>query len=545
MASYVFCLGIVGLLTSTISGLAYAYSVEEQLRSFHEDPRIFMNSRKNIQKYEQKYREIEKVSDDSTELILESETPISSQSRRSNLKFPPESIPNKDLILGGDFVDIKNQFHEGIGTTPMNEGRALIDLTTDDPRVILGRKGLKYESITEMDRKKLTAGKLKDSPWSGDYWAVYTGQIAKRYADDNFINITDWRTISDTLTNTNASSIDNLSPAEKYDLLVGDQEKSLTQSMLSDGEGFYQRFGKIETWMGNCHGWAAAAYEVDRPKHDVEVMAWDGKTKVRFYPSDIKALATVLWAKMKVPTSFIGTRCTEKNPETDENGRVISQACFDTNPGTWHKTLINQVGYHRRSMIIDATFDYEVWNQPVYAYRYTYFNPETGEETTNLKNAIITLDEYKRDKFAKYRDRYRVKKIVGIAMKLIYIAETPPNHELKDSDAKDRKVAVNYLYDLELDEKDYIIGGEWYTNLHPDFIWTPVEKKTPSTAGDEYLDKILNYHGRWRNMKNKPIPPQWRESAIKTSVQGVPLKNIVESLVKRSRKLRIKDIFHH
>jgi hypothetical protein len=40
-------------------------------------------------------------------------------------------------------------------------------------------------------------------------------------------------------------------------------------------------------------------------------------------------------------------------------------------------------------MVIDASYDYEVWNQPVYAYTYRYFNPETGKEAKILSAAII------------------------------------------------------------------------------------------------------------------------------------------------------------
>jgi hypothetical protein len=31
----------------------------------------------------------------------------------------------------------------------------------------------------------------------------------------------------------------------------------------------------------------------------------------------------------------------------------------------------------RRAMIMDATYDYEVWNQPIFSYEYQYFNPAT------------------------------------------------------------------------------------------------------------------------------------------------------------------------
>ena len=53
-----------------------------------------------------------------------------------------------------------------------------------------------------------------------------------------------------------------LSPAEKYDLLVGDANYGLTKQMWNAGKGYHDRYGSVESWMGYCHGWAPAAYAV-------------------------------------------------------------------------------------------------------------------------------------------------------------------------------------------------------------------------------------------------------------------------------------------
>src|SRR6185436_9002354 len=98
----------------------------------------------------------------------------------------------------------------------------------------------------------------------------------------------------------------------------------------------------------------------------------DGKTPLLFYPSDLKGLASLLWATTDPPSRGVGGRCEDTNPKKDRNGRVISPACFDSNPGTWHLAVVNQIGVAKRSMVIDATYDFEVWNQPVYGYRYRY-----------------------------------------------------------------------------------------------------------------------------------------------------------------------------
>ena len=207
-----------------------------------------------------------------------------------------------------------------------------------------------------------------------------------RYADSGFPGSSDWLDNRNYIEANPAprivesgdqDAIRRLSPSEKYDLLVGDPDGTLTTAMWAQGRGFYERSGEVESWMGICHGWAPAAYMLPRPTRYVDALAADGRTKLRFYPSDIKALASLLWANAATLSRFIGSRANDKDPPMDANGRLLSARAFDTNPGTWHMSVVNQIGVARRSFVIDATYDYEVWNQPVYSYRYSYFNPLT------------------------------------------------------------------------------------------------------------------------------------------------------------------------
>ena len=106
--------------------------------------------------------------------------------------------------------------------------------------------------------------------------------------------------------------------------------------MLKEGENYYRTYGTVESWMGICHGWAPASYMERRPEHVVEALAADGQTKIRFFPSDLKALASLLSASGQFENRFIGSRCNDKNPPTDVNGRITDPACYGENSGTWH-----------------------------------------------------------------------------------------------------------------------------------------------------------------------------------------------------------------
>lgn len=406
--------------------------------------------------------------------------------------------------------------------------------SADDARDLVD--DLKVSNLLSMEKQKLKSAKLAESPWSDDYWAIYKGITAHRYADDNHPG-TGWkdnfdysnhpdRVFKKIVESRNSSSIDMLSPAEKYDLLVGDMAGTLTKQNWAEGKRYFDRDGSVETWMGICHGWAPAAYMLPRPTSLVTALAADGRTKVGFYPSDIKALTSLLWANAHVDTRFAGGRCNEKDPAQDENGRTKDAGCFDNNPGTWHLAIVNQIGLAKRSFVMDATYDYEVWNQPVHAYSYSYFNPETSKASDTFSGAKVSKTSFKKDKFASYRSS-KAESIVGVAMDVTYVVETQPNHNPTDTADRDGLRSVRYMYDLELDKDGEIIGGEWYTNLHPDFLWTPAADARAVSSGDSYAT------GPWEI--NKAMPKSWSAAAARASNHGQPLAKVIEALITESR----------
>lgn len=434
-------------------------------------------------------------------------------------KFSQEEVEQMQYVMAKN----KTRPQQLSGRAAMEDDDLAADLVDAGPRLI--------KSLEKMDQKKLLAAKLKESPWSDFYWPLYTGQLAFRFADEAMPNSTSWKKNADyilkSLNSDPSSSLDKLSPAEKYDLLVGDEKKTLTHAALDTGKEFYDESGKVETWMGICHGWSPAAYMMERPRKAIKVTAADGKTKITFFPSDIKALASLLWANETPDTRFIGGRCNTKKPKKDANGRVEDQECFDTNPGTWHMAVVNQIGVSKRSFVIDATYDYEVWNQPVFSYKYKYFNPQTLKEVDTLEEATVAIEDFKKDKFKKHRSDKAVA-VVGISMDMGYVVETQPSTKDKDSMENDEITQVEYQYDLELDAKGNIVGGEWYTNKHPDFLWTPAPDDRAVTDGDRYLARYAR-NDKWNG--KFAMPNSWMTTAAKTSKEGTPLAVVVETLI--------------
>jgi hypothetical protein len=324
----------------------------------------------------------------------------------------------------------------------------------------------------------------------------------------------------------NASSVETLSPAEKYDLLVGDLGFTMTHANLNEGKGYYERDGKVESWMGLCHGWAPAAYMENRPRNAITLLAADGRTQIPFWPSDIKALTTLLWSNGTAQTKFIGSRCNDKEPERDEHGRPRNPDCIDTNPATWHLAVVNQIAVSKRSFVIDATYDYQVWNQPVLAYSYKYFNPKSSQETEDLEAAAVTVTDFTEDRYRAFRSP-RSHKIVGVQMDLTYIAENHPSTERTDTERNDHRNTVSYRYDLELDPQGQLVGGEWYENEHPDFLWTPEKDAVIDTVGDQILDDRSD-RTAWDGKTS--VPEAWKTAIKQGSRYAQPLRRLVHTL---------------
>ena len=442
--------------------------------------------------------------------------------------FSQQDVDSKRYIQARDGVRSSVQNMEEI-----SEERAAFQ-ANDMPENLVDT--FEHDTLETIESAGLMEAALPTQPWSDDYWAIYNGILGNRYADPQYPSSDNWsenfnyireHDANEIFYNSgSAARIDMLSPSEKYDALIGDTTGALTRRMWLEGKRYFDASGEVETWMGICHGWAPAAYMLDRPVSTVTAIA-PNNTPITFYPSDIKALASLLWANIRTPSRFIGGRCNVESPEEDpDTGRIIASQCFDTNPASWHLGIVNQIGVSRRSFVEDATYDYQVWNQPVTSYTYQYFDPQEMVYVDSLDAAKVSMNEFTSDSFRAYRSNAATH-IVGIAMEVSYIVETVPSQKPTDSPADDAVTTATYYYDLELDADGTIIGGEWYQNTHPDFLWTPVPDHHARTQYDHLAT------GAWQ--ANRSLPEGWRYAAKQASAnQSAPLGKIVERLIQMS-----------
>ncbi len=420
-------------------------------------------------------------------------------------------------ILTQEFVKKKTQQRQACtrGDSSLEEtwSPLAIPRPNDDVEVLL-QKPLRSKNIFELNAMNLQEAELPHIPWSGDYWPIAKGVLGQRPFDLGFVNQKGWKERNEYFQSKpmyqliQVENIDlnkKLSPSEKYELFVGDMNSFLTQHMWLEGKAYYDQSGQVEEWMGICHGWAPASYMLKGPQKTLHLKSHDQSKEFKIYPDELKGLASYLWATSSFESAYVGGRCETKDPEKDKNGRITEDTCFDSNPATWHLAVTHRVGLQKKSFIIDATYDYEVWNQPVVAYHFKYFNTNTKKVTDDLQAAITQRTDLKNDIFFKYRNPASTQ-IVGVAMRLGYVVEREADDHETEPPPYSSVVWVDYLYDLELNKEGDIIGGEWYSNLHPDFLWTPKDNTRTHSHYDNYAEQTT-----WSG--EGPLPEQWTKAS--------------------------------
>ena len=361
-------------------------------------------------------------------------------------------------------------------------------------------------------------GSLDKHPHSDDYWPSYRGGISYRwYKSDkkNIVNNFNYPLMTaEEVEKMSLEDLKKLSPSEKYDIYTGSYKNKKRPFALTRSERkrtkalntvpntrYYDSNFKIPTWMGLCHAWAPSTLMYTAPKPVV----LKGKTgiMVPFGSSDIKALLTLNVHHNIVPylPPMVGNACKEDfknsnketirmlNPNISSSElerkveELFKEVCGPVDPGAFHIVLTTKLGgKSKEGVIVDVDPGLQVWNQPVFKYEAKILSAR------NLKK----IDDIHKIK--------GVRKLVRIQNTIYYIKELHPRWEggySFDSDGKNRAIKPMILeYELELDNKDRIVGGKWISEEKIDYISTKyyelfkqsVRKKNVETL--KYLPEI-------------------------------------------------------
>lgn len=379
-------------------------------------------------------------------------------------------------------------------------------------------------NIHQLDDQGLAQGHSSFEPWAGSYWPIHQGLLANRYADHESPSkqfIENYMSFQRRPANMLIASgnINQLSPAEKYDLLVGDRNWSLTNFMWQKGLTGYQTDGFVATWTGICHGWSAAtSMGIKQSEKSVTVKDVTGNYQITFFPQDIKGLQSYLWGNSAPVAIQAGNRCRQSYVGRDPFLRPLDPSCLDSNPMTWHLAATNRIGIYQNSFVMDSSSGTEVWNYPVMSYDYSYFNPRTFESSHSLNASIEPIEMLKADKYSATRSP-KAKYIVGVAMDVFHPALVVPRVGVSTGNVLQYNV---FIYDLELDENFTIIGGEWYSKDRPDFLWSFPKGSLASTREDSEIT------AGWDISTN--LPSEIAGFAQSASARGKVLSTIANAL---------------
>jgi hypothetical protein len=370
--------------------------------------------------------------------------------------------------------------------------------SVDNPSIYF--KNIMYTSYIRAIPK---FGQVARLPWSGDYWAHRYGGPSARYGkmDTRYkpypISINMYHQPGDYLANKDRPDFsdyvnDYYSPAEKYDLYVGDYQFTLTRTSKYYGAR-YNGGGDIASWMGLCHGFSSASYMTATPNRAVTLIAADGKTKIQFLPDDIKALATTWWANVSYDNRLTGRRYS-----------AINAASFFI-------ILGNQVGRYRKNISVEPFADAQIWNFGFMNYKTTYYNLSTGKEGLYMEARIPRTSAPQSYALAGPSSAVYV---IGVKYSITYIDEVNAKHITTGQNRKEK--TSDYTMALYMDANDKIVGGVWSSRAKPSYLWGP--DKIPEGPFDKYLPTFLGSSQTLRSIS---------DYAAQSSAQYLPLRSIV------------------
>lgn len=319
--------------------------------------------------------------------------------------------------------------------------------------------------------------------WSETYWPSNMGGIAYRWSHPDPQPFRYRLNTKEELKKMSLEQLSKLSPAELYDVAMGDYNYTLTKKTLG-------RFSTRDLWWeGICHGWAQAASNYPEPAK-VLVTNPDG-IRVPFGSSDVKGLLAMHEGyNYGGKFSFTGRRCKvsgkvegegdhrDRNPNPPSAEDANTPDCKDVNAGAFHVVITNMLGIHGRGFVADIDRFNDVWNQPVTSYETAI----VGEEAISELDNTIGVAR-----------RVRVKTKMTYGEELKFFTPELAATGIKNFVSKQPVTGTvhqefrhkNYEYILELDANGKIIGGSWLTETRPDFLWM---------------------FERSKNFKNSPMP---------------------------------------
>lgn len=321
------------------------------------------------------------------------------------------------------------------------------------------------------------AANLKDDRlgWSESYWPSNLGGVAYRWNSKDPQPFKYKLNSKEELKLMSEEQLGELSPAELYDIAMGDYKYTLTKKVL----GLYSP--QDLWWEGICHGWSLAAANYAEPDKTV-VTNKDG-INVPFGASDVKGLLAMHDAyNSKGLYVRVGDRCStpgkvegEAYPEDGDvpvpsKKEASKPKCEDVNAGAFHIILGSMIGLNSQGFVADVDRFNDVWNQPVTGYESTIVG-DVAATPVELKNGVAKKVRIKTtfiygEELEFWSHESEIEGILGFVSKEPVTGTPAQTFNQR-----------YYDYILELDKSGNIIGGEWISESRPDMLWMKAKDK--------------------------------------------------------------------
>jgi hypothetical protein len=355
----------------------------------------------------------------------------------------------------------------------------------NDPEIFDKRYIYNYAKLMSQREARLNDIKM---PWSDTWWPSQRGGIANRWQEGEAFPYFWPGTYKEEMRRVMSLSPEEmrlLSPAEKYDIAVGDYTFSMTREVIGSTTP------SAPIWWGICEGWTGAA--LNHPEPDAVTIINPDGIRVEFGSSDVKGLMALFyaWEGLKKSTQ-LGFRCGGGPGEEGTGGgggteggdgssvwwqRMNYGDCYDVHPAAFHIVLLNQIGFLNEGFAADVDggvygeVQGEIWNQPIFAYK-----TKVLEEMDCRNGCDYTAPDTVK--------QYRVETLLTFADDDRPIWK--PTHGTPDFFQETRA----YEYWLEVDKNGNIVGGSWVSAARPDFLWVvPKSEFTGAFAGLKQIYK--------------------------------------------------------
>lgn len=280
----------------------------------------------------------------------------------------------------------------------------------------------------------------KNAPWAGNYFPMEDGGIAGRWRLRDYPEQLPSKAEIFSMT---AKQLRNLSPVEKYDIMMGYYDFRTTRRELAVRGPM--RDAPPENWEGFCNGVRCAGIMTEEPHFPVSVENKDG-VKVHFSPADLKALAGASYFYVEKYGQIGGPT---------GSGRAESQP----NPAVFDLALRYHLAENKKGFVIDSHLGSEIWNETVVG-----FNRRLGPLVETSKSE-------------KAANPAAVRKVrVDVVLDTLGEVGIKESNKLTKSLVADGSLLTTLEtgYTLYLDEKGRAIDGRWHNGKGTrgvDFAW--------------------------------------------------------------------------